>query len=154
MIPDKVIKIATLVREACDDLVLSRKASKYDFYRKDDLSCMCGIASATLSKILKRFKNCNVQLINGRFIDKRWHTPTWFDHCWVQYNDHIIDITATQFGIHNKVNICKIGNKLYRLGRVMRTYDDFYNWSTGQRPNHEIINQLIKRVKNEIHFFN
>ena len=57
-----------------------------------DLSGWCGVASAFLSYRLWNYKFKTVFVVGKYVINSR---PT--HHCWVEYRNNIIDITATQF---------------------------------------------------------
>jgi hypothetical protein len=61
--------------------------------RYSDLACMCAIASAKLFKVLNENK-IEAKLAVCHYPDG--------GHCFLVFNDHIIDITATQFSKHNK----------------------------------------------------
>jgi hypothetical protein len=66
----------------------------------------CAICSYVLVKVLNR---CGYQaeLVLGKYDIE--------NHCWVELENSIIDITATQFGIKlPKVHIAKARNRMYR----------------------------------------
>lgn len=58
------------------------------------LQGFCGLASYALVKLLRK-RNIEASIF--------FNTKT--DHCWVEIAGHAIDITATQFGIPDKVHI-------------------------------------------------
>ena len=79
---------------------------------------------------------------------KHYNIPCLFcgnsGHAFVVVNDHIIDITATQFGIKDKVfvkPITEVTEPFWKLEYTFKTYPEIYDyfvnssWPNNQRPN-------------------
>lgn len=81
--------VSSLIKEArqwCEDYAVDSPFSA-------DLSCMCAIASSYLSNRFHQY-GINHQIAI-------YDTPD-FGHCFIIYDGHIIDITATQFDSSTK----------------------------------------------------
>lgn len=89
---EKVVQIATLVRDWAEKHVMYKRTK--DFHRKSDLECMCAYASAILFEV---FKQHNIKTIFAYSEH----------HCFLLHGNHVIDITATQFGFSDRVLIEK-----------------------------------------------
>lgn len=71
----------------------------------------CAVASIHLCKLAK-YLNINLNFVCGEYSSDHCKSG----HCWVEYKDKIIDVTATQFRkdqIKSPVFITDIGNKNY-----------------------------------------
>jgi len=86
--------IANQVRKQCETFAESPAAKEYDFHNQYDLRCMCAVASHTLLTAFQK-QNIECQMVSGKFYCKR--TGTRSDHCWVEVDGNIVDITVTQF---------------------------------------------------------
>lgn len=89
-------------------------------YFGNDLSCACAVSSWTLWRLLKK-QGVNANFVSGRYIgyiylsyEKEIDEGRDVDishlgdgHCWVEANNEIIDITATQFDKCDSVCIVK-----------------------------------------------
>jgi hypothetical protein len=88
-------------RQALKQFTESPNASGLDCYKKADLACSCAIASHALAILLK-FRGIENKLIFGVYIDKYLDldrlSPIDINHVWVEVNDYIVDVTASQFG--------------------------------------------------------
>jgi len=134
---DKVKDIAKRVRRKCELFSRSPEASKHDFYKTPDLVCMCAVASFALSKALNKSGIRN-KVIKG-YYGSEGH------HCWVELkNGMIIDITATQFGIRQRVLIVSNDSLLfhkYKDGKPV-CYQDLNSWDN-QAPKKRLTKKII-----------
>jgi hypothetical protein len=118
--------IATKVRKQCEIFAYSNNARGYDFYKSNDLACMCAVASYTLALRLRK-NGIPCKVIYGKF-DRD-------EHCWVETKKYIVDITASQFGMADVYIISKTEDEwteIYMKRKVARSYKSL-QWS-GQAP--------------------
>ena len=133
---EKVIEIAKRVREKCEKFAMSEDAREYDFYKCEDLACMCAVASHHLWRTLQKAGyDCN-------FIEGEWDYDVC--HCWVEIDDHILDVTATQFyNITEKVYLTKIGDTEYYVKG--NKYDEMVDWDLpSQTPPYEKVQKFLE----------
>jgi hypothetical protein len=130
--------IAQDVRRRCEIFKSSTDARCYDFYKKNNLKGMCAVASYALHDALKK-ANIRSRVVNGTYNAGRY----WSGHCWIEYKDHIIDITATQFKIHRPVRIVRKTSRLYTKANVFNKYRDFFRWIPSQKPSPEITQKIL-----------
>lgn len=94
---------------------------------------LCAISSYFL-KILSKKMGYDIALIEGAAFDG-WVSDDGINHCWNLYDGKIIDITATQFGVHRKVHIVNADNKKYipkrKIVNLTRTFE---HWLDEQSP--------------------
>ena len=109
---DKIKETARIVRSQCESYAAS---TGHDEYGKD-LSCMCGIASYALREAIKRI-GIRIKLIYGFYGNSS-------GHCWLNIEDKIIDITATQFGVSRKVFVTSISNAKYDRLKEMKSMSE------------------------------
>lgn len=98
----KIIQTAYLVRDQIEDMI---PALPKFLFAPDDLQGACGIASYTLHRCYNRLR------ISNKF-HMGWYEDRWGNenHCWVSLaDDMIVDITATQFNIKNRVHVAQSG---------------------------------------------
>lgn len=108
---DELKLIAKVARKA-----IERFAKDHDdIGRIRDLECYCAIGSYFLCMVARKF-GYHLTLIEGVAYDQS--SPNDTNHCWVQYQGKVIDITATQFGYTSKVRIVNIANKDYTVVRA------------------------------------
>ncbi len=134
----KILKIAKDVRKKCEDFAMSSESCHFDFHNQPSLDCMCAVASFALYTALKH-KNITSKVVYGMF-DKTGC------HCWVEYRNWIIDITATQFdNVKRPVYVTKKTNKLYEKEQVFRGYNrKFFNkWDT-QKPSRKTSYHILR----------
>lgn len=135
--------IATVVRNQCVRFAMSPFARKYDFYKREDLQCMCAIASMTLKKVAEKF-NIDVKLAMGPVLDDENRFLSM--HCWNIYQNTIYDITATQFGYYEPVYIKNaINTREYCIEQFIEDIYQFSDWPPEQRPNKRVLNILVYR---------
>jgi len=129
---EKIRQIALKIRLRCEDYVGSRG------YFASNLGSMCGIASYALKEALD-CAHIDVILIYGFYEET--------GHCWLEYRDVIIDITATQFGVRRKVFITHCLNKRYKFNKVMTDMEEFVidGWIENSCPNRELIDRILER---------
>lgn len=93
---------------------LVREEIKSENVFSDDLKGACARASYLLQKALE-LNGIKVVFVLGQYSDE----PKFgWDHCWVEIDHFIVDITATQFKIDDEVYICQKYDKRYRLHHV------------------------------------
>lgn len=113
-----------------------------------DLCCYCAISSYFL-KILAAGFGYDLRMVEGVAFDP-WDIDMLrndaddedeisCNHCWLEWNGYIIDITATQFNAHNGVHIVKIGNQNYFAIAELDVSDralskSFREWPGEQSP--------------------
>jgi hypothetical protein len=91
---NKLIDIATKARRHIDKWNRNKKAYPVD------LCGACGMSSHYLVSQARKYK-LYPTLAYGTFDGT--------GHCWVEYRNHIIDITATQFDVYDDVYVARIG---------------------------------------------
>jgi len=103
----------------------------------------CAISSYALYKALKN-KGLKVKFVLGHFdyyLNK---------HCWIEYKDKIIDITATQFGNNfSDVFVTDIKNERYKDRRYnIAALSEVNDWlQQSPRYHKNTINNIIKNLK-------
>lgn len=112
-----------------------------------DLNCQCAISSYFLKLLGKRF-GYNLTLVQGVAFERPYsHTDNDINHCWIEYKDHIIDLTATQFNKKlKKVHVVNKKNENYLPLRKSCSKDSFKDWPEDQSP-FEFKEELILRVR-------
>lgn len=150
----EVRKIATASRREMEHFVGQFVEDKYN---KDNLGCYCGISSYFLCMVGRKF-GYHFTLVEGLAFDSRLTDncgeenidPFDSNHCWVEYEGLIIDLTATQFdsGLR-KVHVTDVDD-----------YDNYYairrgnaarralksGWTQSQSP-YGYIKELKRRAK-------
>ena len=124
---DTIFAIATETRAW-----VQAKADKSD-YHADDLNCWCAIASGELHKRLVKAG-----------IDSKIHMwNDWGCHCYCVVEDHVVDVTATQFKPYRDVPVlilhCKEayhefhqGSLVFDSARALRTHQKNTRWPSQQ----------------------
>lgn len=121
-----------------------------------DLTCYCAIASYLLFLVLQL---CGDQpsLVKGMAFDPIFDDIEGDDldeqinHCWVELDSKIIDITATQFGIKNRVHIVSIDDENYQpiIIDANPTSKLFEGWGN-QSPFNHMLEPIAKKIYNQI----
>lgn len=136
-----------------------RKPTKIEICRKirkkavksfgnPNLACYCGICSTAIAKMFKKY-GYDARICFGYFKDDS-------DHCWVESNKKIYDITATQFYCSADCNYDELivmdikdgRDKLYPKPekRIKPTYKEinklFKDWPSEQKPYKKVIKKL------------
>ncbi len=101
------------VRDLMEDLVCVLPPM---WFNSDTMQGACGISSRVLNKVLKRVG------IQSEFVMGQWIPWAWEDlanHCWVEVPrlNIIVDITATQFGVPERVHIVEPGQPYLEMCR-------------------------------------
>ena len=138
-IKNQKVEIARALREKIDGFVEIEHGNFCNF--SQNLCGLCAISSFTLKKVLDR-KGIKAKAFIGKFVDDVGKT----DHCWVEDNRFIFDITATQFGIPEKVYVIdKKSEKAssYQGGKMIKNANQFNGWPETQRPKDSICHMLI-----------
>lgn len=106
--------------------------------RKFSTSCegLCGDASIALKNSLKSYGYKEAKAFYGFFIDNK---GTKHPHCWVEVNEEVIDVTATQFeNVKHDVKIFRIktNSLAYKIHydkveelKAVKDISDNYNYS-------------------------
>lgn len=119
-IPDKALCIAKLVRQSVRELIPKWGVDGFIFH--DNLEGACAIASYTLWRAYAKFD------IKSDLVEND-------DHCWVELQGYVVDLTATQFSLRKdfpKVFMTRAGK-----------YCGHYNYSNPLYRNSEALDQLI-----------
>ena len=130
-----IIDVASLVRYSILDVIeqdpkMNLPSTEYD------LMGWCGVASFILAEELEKIGvACSVW--EGTYKDT--------SHAWNIVDNHILDITATQFGLEN-IHVVKAYEKGcgYKPEKCIKKRDDFKGWPDEQKPNEF----LCKKVRN------
>lgn len=133
---DKIIELSLKVRDEIEKFAIKNKSVGNPV----TLRCYCAIASYSLNKTFKKFK-LDSHFITGFYYDLTDNSKSC--HCWVELNDSIIDITATQFNIKNRVHVVSAKTEDY--------IEDLRNRQATRYINENWIpNQTVKHNLNEI----
>lgn len=148
MIKDIIFPIAKRCREISEKFVGSIDAQGFDFFDVSDnrdLFCFCACASWFLAQKLKD-KGIPALVILGSIEGEE------DNHCWVEVDNQIVDITATQFRFARKKPIIiasyKEYEKYYERGRVIDTIHIHRQWPERQKPNEKVIKKLERLYGN------
>ncbi len=138
----KIYSIAKKVRKQCELFANSKEARDKDYHESKDLACMCAVASHALLIALKD-RGIEAVMVRGKYRKHRDYYPT--HHCWVEYKDSIIDITATQFEVSKKVQIVKSKNPCYIRMRRIKVSDrnPLRSWGIEQGPSHSLSRRIL-----------
>lgn len=128
----KIISIAEAVRMRCEVFAESSQSGDYDFHKQRDLACMCAVASFALHTALKR-NGIKTRVAYGQF--------DGMDHCWIEYRDLIIDITATQFGM-SRIHVVNKHNAMYQKEKTFDKYSRFFHWE-GQAATPSLTRKIL-----------
>jgi hypothetical protein len=125
-------KVESLVKDIAEEarlkmevFALSTISSRFMVHGDNaELECGCHIASSLLKHLLKQ-AGIPCKMVSGCYGKALYcKKDPWENHCWIVVGRHIIDITATQFGIPFKVHITSVSNPCYNP----MFYDDEINW--------------------------
>lgn len=139
---EKLVRsIAKKVRKQCESFAFSKASEGYDFSYRGDLECMCAVASYALMTALQK-KKIPCKMISG--------TCYYDNHCWVEVYNHIVDITATQFGINKRVYISKDKSNYAAESDVKSCHS--LGWGKSQNPTRKLTKRIlaIKVDKNDV----
>jgi len=133
------IEIAKALRDKIDNLVENEYGEFCHF--KKNLCGLCAISSLALKNGLEK-KGFKSKALMGKFLDEKGIT----DHCWVEDESSIFDITATQFNIPDKVFVIDKKSEeayWYQDGEVITEFSQFDQWPETQKPKNDICHMLI-----------
>jgi hypothetical protein len=134
-------KIAKIVRET-----VVRDSIRNDYSIATDYKTLrgaCGYASYGLYKVVP-----GSSFVLGQFNDER--DGNWKSHAWIEVNDKIIDITASQFGITSEIYIInKKGNRARKYKPMMYNGKAIREVMTWEYPEKWIFS-LPKRLRKRI----
>ncbi len=108
-VPNTVIKLAIKARQLTEKFAEQYPAIGDPY----NLQCYCAIGSKIFQSLAKK-AGIDILFVQGRFLrcadDYELLKETklrshHINHCWNLYKNHIIDVTATQFGFKDKVFI-------------------------------------------------
>ena len=148
---DLLRESAEKIRLACEQFAQSEHAKSFDFYQDKALPCMCAIASFALQKYLTSKGFTSMVYVGDYYQGKHGKSKNglpfgyWSGeeiHCWVECGQFIVDITATQFGVKNKVVIIKDRSRYYTL-RKLKTIHGLRGWVDNQKPYVKIIRTIL-----------
>jgi hypothetical protein len=111
---------------------------------KPHLGCLCAICSTALKDIFEEH-GFKAEVFYGKFRGTK-------NHCWVECDGYIYDITATQFkGIEEPVIVTRKTSKkaqsLFQMGRAMKNYKDYKGWPHQQKPRKRVIDRLLTEIQ-------
>jgi hypothetical protein len=90
----------------------------------DALDSYCAIASHFFVSVAKRY-GYKLDIVEGVAFERYdYDFEIDTNHCWVQYQGKIIDLTATQFGVRANIHIVNDTNKKYHAVRKNQTVID------------------------------
>lgn len=108
----------------------------------------CAIGAACVYNLLKN-SGFEPFFIKGLY---KWEKHNYYDeHCWVEVNQYIVDITATQFGFTSSVLIFNRYNALGKRFIAKKAFaadlieisKDFYDWPLHQQFSPKIVQEVL-----------
>jgi hypothetical protein len=139
----KIRRIASQARETCSHYIQKNPGRNYQLNCNNPvtLDCFCAIASVFLQKVLKN-AGIETRLVTGTYkLD---------GHCWLEYNNHIIDITLRQFGRKEPFVSIRTCRRYYKVELETENIQVmFHGWPRGQYPNKARIGKLM-RIHNRL----
>jgi hypothetical protein len=137
----KLREIAEKIRKNCE--LYARHCAGYDAPYKNPgngLKGMCALASSALLMAFD-YEGIRATLAGGRFCqDEKKRGDA---HYWVETGLYIIDITATQFGVKEKVLIASSPDPRYYLMDDDIEVEHFEGWWADQRPTERKIERIL-----------
>lgn len=100
----------------------------------NNLGGACGTASYHLMR-LANLNNIYPTFIGGTFVRDKENKPSRIDdHCWIEYQNYIIDLTATQFGSFPAINVVTKSDFHYSVFDFMsnnqdEVWNDISSWA-------------------------
>lgn len=146
----KVKSIARNVRRKIERL--SKKPPYYSDSKS--LECMCVVASYELYKKLKELNYKNVSFVEGQYLPLVYSHDDFTNHCWVTFEEFIIDLTFTQFDIAaKKISVFHKKNKLFKPVRINAKAINCIkkDWPYDQRPCEFIPKRVFAQLCDEWH---
>lgn len=91
-----------------------------------NLNYLCLRASVALQRALKQ-KGYNTTVVQGY---ANYYIGPYPNHSWLLYKKWIVDLTATQFGLRNRIRIVRANHPEYIVGKQYA----FKRWPEDQQP--------------------
>lgn len=154
---ERLKKIATATRKEMESFARENRGVSYDNDASRDLECFCAIASYFLVMMGRKF-GYHLTLVQGNafegagdefvFDEDDEDLQDRINHCWVEHNGKIIDLSAKQFNPSlNKVHVVDVNNNEYwpvhRNNAVRRDFKE--KWPNEQSP-YSYIKELRTRA--------
>lgn len=127
-------EIAEQVREKA----VENLTTMYHF--PSDLGGACGICSFALKESIKKHYSDAKPIVKSGYFNAPVRER---DHCWLEVDGLIIDITATQFGNYEPIIITDINSKFYCDGTDIPHYKRLSFWMEPYRPTLEKIQECV-----------
>ena len=105
------MKKIQIISEVVRELIANKLSNIFPY----NLTGACALSSYILFLCLKR-NGYKTRFVIGKCFGD--------NHCWVELNQSIIDLTATQFNLFDKVHITKINDKNYLANK--KKYQKMY----------------------------
>jgi len=150
-------KIATAARKEMESFALENNHISWGNDVTRDLKSFCAIASYFLVMMGRKF-GYHLTLVQGAAFDgsgdafeygeEDWILDEQINHCWVEHDGKIIDLSAKQFDPSlNKVHVVDVDdNEYWPIHRNNTVRKDFKKgWPTEQSP-YTYIKELRKRA--------
>lgn len=128
--------IAKRVRERIEKLIESDE-SVFKLFG-DDLCGLCAVASFALKKEFEKH-GFESKVLCGNYNGDG-------DHCWVEDEKYIWDLTITQFRVPEKVFRTSKKNPKYSKHKVMTSGRNFNSWPQEQRPTKQVIKKILGEI--------
>lgn len=126
---------------ACE--VRKRLVAVAEDWNKGSLSGMCAISAMALTRSLHEWEHYDAQMVLGRFCAIHDHLSGG-NHCWTVVGNRIIDTTATQFGVRNRIVNCRMADRRYNPEKVISNIQSMpRSWPKNQLPLKKLIDQLV-----------
>jgi hypothetical protein len=140
------LELAKKLRQQCEAVA----KDFIDYSDSETLRCMCAICSCALARLFRK-NGHTADVVIGRF---KYTSETWGDcegpHCWVESGRKIYDLTATQFGIKEKILISNLSDRRFIKDAVLIDLDRaayiFSAWPLAQRPLSDRIEKLLTAI--------
>lgn len=139
---NNIIEIAKDVRRKCEQYAKSGRSYPKHYNDQLDLRCMCATASACLYEAFQK-ASISSTFCNGHFnLGADNEDITVINHCWIEKEGYIIDITATQFGIDNSVYVITDNASKYLKTNEIPSWQTM-EWQWNQKPTPAIVNEIL-----------
>ena len=144
----KIFEVLPKFRQAVKSFTNSHLSANLDCHKRKDLKCSCAISSHAMGTLLEKM-GYSPTIVFGVYDENDTKPTDWIDinHCWIELGDHIIDVTATQFGVEEEIlfdEVEKFNSKFFPIIRTtvssakadMRKYmsNDISEWQKRQTP--------------------
>lgn len=111
---NQFVRLAKHARKHVHDLIPIVKFNSWSLCRQKDMGGACGVASMHLLNLANK-RGFNPTFVSGFFAGPKNIISKSGGHCWIEYDGHIIDVTATQFcRSYNQIHVVRNDNKRYQ----------------------------------------